>query len=242
MAEQYTIFAGIYDLFMENVPYDEWFEKIKNVLRDNDLLSGTLVDLGCGTGEMTERFAKEGYRVIGIDMSDDMLNEAYEKKIESGNDILYLNQDITEFEVGSDIDVFISVCDTLNYITDEDALNGVFARVSEALSKDGLFIFDMNTYHKYEDILANNTFAENAENASFIWENTFDKTTEINEYYVTFYVETEDGLYERYEECHNQRAYTQEKIIEFIENNGMTLVSRELSEDEDRAYYVVKKL
>lgn len=241
MAEQYTIFAELYDIFMENVPYDEWFYNIKNVLWNNGIKNGTVVDLGCGTGEMTERLASEGYNVIGIDMSDDMLNEAYEKKIESGNDIIYLNQNISELEIGSDIDAFISVCDTLNYVTDEKTLNEVFNRVSNALKKDGLFIFDVNTCYKYENILANNTFAENAEDASFIWENTFDAETGINEYFVTFYVEREDGLYERYEECHYQRAYTEEKIAEIINNNKMTLLQMNLSEDKDRAFYVVKK-
>ncbi len=241
MAEQYTVFAQLYDLFMENVPYDEWYSNIRAILSENNIYTGTVVDLGCGTGEMTERFASDGYKTIGIDMSDDMLNEAFDKKVESGNDILYLNQDISRFEVGNGIDVFLSVCDTLNYLTDENDLNEVFSRVSEALCEGGLFIFDMNTCYKYESILANNTFAENAENASFIWENTFDEQTCINEYLVTFYVETNNGLYERYEECHYQRAYTEEKIMSFIKNNGLSLVERKLSDDKDRAFYVVRK-
>ena len=114
--EQYTNFAKVYDLFMDNVPYDKWVEQIKDILYKENIKDGLICDLGCGTGAITERLANLGYDMIGIDNSYDMLDVAMEKKYASGNDILYLCQDMREFELYGTVRAIISRCDSLNYI------------------------------------------------------------------------------------------------------------------------------
>ena len=97
--EAYTGFAEVYDLFMDNIPYEEWGTYVKGLLKEYGVDEGLVLELGCGTGTMTEILASAGYDMIGIDQSEEMLEEALEKKQESGHEILYLCQDMREFEL-----------------------------------------------------------------------------------------------------------------------------------------------
>ena len=221
--EQYTNFAKVYDLFMDNVPYDKWVEQIKDILYKEDIKDGLICDLGCGTGAITERLANLGYDMIGIDNSYDMLDVAMEKKYASGNDILYLCQDMREFELYGTVRAIISRCDSLNYIRELSELKEVFAWVNNYLDPKGLFIFDMNTVYKYQNVLGDNTFAEVRDQASFIWENTYDSDKRINEYDLNLFIKLEDDNYKRFEERHVQRAYTFEEIVSAIDESKMVL-------------------
>jgi len=223
MMEQYTNFAKVYDLFMDNVPYDKWVEQIKDILYKEDIKDGLICDLGCGTGAITERLANLGYDMIGIDNSYDMLDVAMEKKYASGNDILYLCQDMREFELYGTVRAIISRCDSLNYIKNLSELKEVFAWVNNYLDPKGLFIFDMNTVYKYQNILGDNTFAEVRDQASFIWENTYDSDKRINEYDLNIFIKLEGDNYKRFEERHVQKAYTFEEIVSAIDESNMVL-------------------
>ena len=221
--EQYTNFAKVYDLFMDNVPYDKWVEQIKDILYKENIKDGLICDLGCGTGAITERLANLGYDMIGIDNSYDMLDVAMEKKYASGNDILYLCQDMREFELYGTVRAIISRCDSLNYIRELSELKEVFAWVNNYLDPNGLFIFDMNTEYKYQNILGENTFAEVREQASFIWENTYDIDKRINEYDLNLFIKLEGDNYKRFEERHVQKAYTFDEILSAIDSSNMVL-------------------
>ncbi len=221
--EQYTNFAKVYDLFMDNVPYDKWVEQIKDILYKEDIKDGLICDLGCGTGAITERLANLGYDMIGIDNSYDMLDVAMEKKYASGNDILYLCQDMREFELYGTVRAIISRCDSLNYIKNLSELKEVFAWVNNYLDPKGLFIFDMNTVYKYQNILGDNTFAEVRDQASFIWENTYDSDKRINEYDLNIFIKLEGDNYKRFEERHVQKSYTFEEIVSAIDESNMVL-------------------
>jgi SAM-dependent methyltransferase len=173
---------------------------------------------------MSELLAGEGYEVIGIDSSMDMLEEAQEKKYESGHDILYLNQDMREFELYGTVRAVVSVCDCLNYLLEDRDLLQVFRLVNNYLDPGGPFVFDMTTEAKYAGI-GNSTIVDSREDGSFIWENAYDPETKTNEYVLTLFVpEDEDGnglLYRRYEEVHVQKVYTAERIRELLERAGM---------------------
>ncbi|EJW98473.1 methyltransferase type 12 [gut metagenome] len=184
-----------------------------------------MLELGCGTGTMTELLAEEGYDMIGVDNSEEMLAEAMEKRVESGHDILYLLQDMQEFELYGTVRAVVSVCDSLNYLTEEEDLLQVFRLVNNYLDPGGIFIFDMNTVYKYAEILGDTTIAENREEGSFIWENTFDPESLLNEYALTLFLKREDGLYEKSEEIHYQRAYPKERIRALLEKAGLEVLS-----------------
>ena len=246
--EAYSGFAKVYDLFMDNIPYGEWTEYVKELLAEEGIKDGILLDLGCGTGSVTELLAKAGFDMIGIDNSEEMLDIAMEKRYESGLDILYLLQDMREFELYGTVKGVVSICDSMNYILDDEDLLDVFKLVHNYLDNDGIFIFDMNTMYKYREILADNTFAEDREESSFIWENFYDEEEEINQYDLSLFVQEEDGRYRKYEETHLQRAYEQETVEELLKESGLELLhvydafTRELpAEDSQRIYYVCRR-
>ena len=246
--EAYSGFAKVYDLFMDNIPYGEWTEYVKELFAEEGITDGILLDLGCGTGSVTELLAKAGFDMIGIDNSEEMLEIAMEKREESGLDILYLLQDMREFELYGTVKGVVSICDSMNYILEDEDLMDVFRLVHNYLDNEGIFIFDMNTMYKYEEILADNTFAEDREESSFIWGNYYDEEDEINQYDLALFVKEEDGRYRKYEETHLQRAYRQEDVEEMIRESGLELLhvydafSKEApTEESERIYYVCRR-
>lgn len=223
--EAYTSFAEVYDTFMDNVPYEEWADYLEERLKEYGVKDGLVLELGCGTGSMTELLAEKGYDMIGVDNSEDMLEIAMEKRIERGHDILYLLQNMQEFELYGTVKAVVSVCDSVNYITEKAELEEVFRLVNNYLDPQGIFIFDFNTEYKYREILGNQVIAEDREECSFIWENYYDHTSMINEYELTLFVQEEDDLYRKYQESHFQKAYTLRDIRSMIEASGLKFVT-----------------
>lgn len=224
--EAYTSFAEVYDTFMDNVPYEEWAEYLAELLQEYDIEDGLVLDLGCGTGSLTEILATKGYDMIGADGSAEMLEIAMEKKAQSGHDILYLLQDMREFELYGTVRAVVSVCDCVNYITDEKELEQVFRLVNNYLDPEGIFIFDFNTEYKYKEILGEQTIAEDREVCSFIWDNYYYEDESMNEYELTLFIKEQDSnLYRKYQEMHYQKAYTLDAMRELIEWSGLEFVT-----------------
>ena len=227
--EAYTGFAQVYDLFMDDVPYEAWSRYLTGLLQEYGVEEGLVLELGCGTGTMTRLLAAAGYDMIGVDCSEEMLQIAKEAA-ETGEgtgkqkDILYLLQDMREFELYGTVKAVVSVCDSLNYILEEDELQKVFSLVNNYLDPGGMFLFDLNTVYKYEELLGETTICENRDEGSFIWENYYDRETQINEYDLTFFIREESGLYRRFEETHYQRAYSPEAIKRLLTAAGMKFV------------------
>lgn len=256
----YGDFAYIYDELMDNVPYEEWLEIVCDIIEkygvskpkrnsDDPLESerNLILDMGCGTGTFSELLYEKGYDVIGIDNSEAMLEVAFEKLAESGSDILYLHQDMREFELYCTVGTVVSICDSVNYILSEDELLKSFSLVNNYLYPKGLFIFDFNTEYKYKEVIGDTTIAENRDDCSFIWENSFDEETGINEYNITFFVEEENGLFRRTNETHFQKGYRVETILELVKKAGMEIVmtmdvdTREAVTDKSERVYVVAR-
>ena len=223
--QAYTSFAQVYDTFMDNVPYEEWGEYICEVLKEYKIKDALVLELGCGTGSLTEYLAGKGYDMIGVDNSMDMLELAMEKKERSGHDILYLLQDMREFELYGTVAAVVSICDSMNYITSEDELKQVFSLVSNYLDPGGLFLFDLNTIYKYEELLGDTVIAENRDECSFIWENSYYHDEKINEYDLTIFIREKEGLYRKYEATHYQRAYSLETVRRLLEEAGLEYVT-----------------
>lgn len=246
--EAYGKFAQVYDLFMDNVDYEGWADCLEKHLKEEGIEDGLVLELGCGTGTMTGLLARRGYDMIGVDNSEEMLAEAMEKKVEDGLDILYLLQDMQEFELYGTVRAAVSVCDSLNYITEKEELLQVFRLVNNYLDPGGIFLFDMNTVHKYRDILGDDTIAENRDEGSFIWENSYDPDTGLNIYELAVFLPREDGLYEKCEELHCQRAYEQAEIEALIREAGMEIVGvydaymdKPASPDSERLLFIARE-
>ena len=178
----YGSFACVYDKFMDNVPYKEWGKYLKSLLEEQGISDGLVLELGCGTGSLTEILADAGYDMIGVDLSADMLDIAMEKREQSGNNILYLLQDMREFELYGTVRAVVSICDSMNYLPCEEDFLQTLKLVNNYLDPEGVFIFDLNTPYKYRELIGDATIAENREDASFIWENTWYEKEQVNEY------------------------------------------------------------
>ena len=238
--ESYTGFAQVYDLFMDNTPYEAWGLFLNEQLKKEGIEDGLVLDLGCGTGKMTRFLAEKGYDMIGVDLSMEMLEIAQEEERNDSRGILYLCQDMREFELYGTVRAVVCCCDGINYITDESELVEVFRLVNNYLDPGGLFLFDFNTVYKYETRLGEQTFAENREEGSFIWENYYDRESRINEYDLTLFIKAGGSAgseekkqkehifdtisapcYQKFEETHFQRAYTLEQIKRLLKQGGM---------------------
>ncbi len=245
--DAYTSFAQVYDLFMDNVPYEEWAAYVQGILLEYGIEDGLVLDLGCGTGSLTECLARAGYDMIGVDNSEDMLEIAMEKKERSGLDILYLLQDMREFELYGTVRAAVSICDSMNYILAYEDLVQVFRLVNNYLDPGGIFIFDMNTEYKYEILLGEQIFAEDREDGSFIWYNTYSPGERINEYDLTLFVK-EGELFRRFQETHYQRAYSPEEVCRAAREAGMefeacwdAFTRQPVKADSERMYMIFRE-
>lgn len=244
----YEEFSVVYDSVMSDIPYGMWFERLRRELERRGKAGGYLCELGCGTGEMTGRFCDAGYEVTGIDLSPDMLARAMEKK-EEDQQILYLNQDMRDFSLHKPADVVLCICDSINYLLQDEDLLAAFRSVYENLDDDGIFVFDMKTEYCYRHILGDVVRFEDGDDYSVVWENAYDRVEKINEYFVTMFLFREDsGLYERFDECHRQRAYSREEVENLLSQAGLTLYGcygedfeQAPGEREERMYYVAGK-
>ncbi len=251
--EAYTGFAEVYDLFMDNIPYEEWCGYLTGLLRAQGVEDGLVLDLGCGTGKLTRLLAEAGYDMIGVDMSGEMLEVAMAHQEQAGSQgdtpqILYLQQDMREFELYGTVRAVVSICDSINYLTEYRDLVQVFRLVNNYLDPGGVMIFDLNTCYKYRELLGEQTIAENRDEGSFIWDNYFDEESGINEYDLTLFIREEDGRYRKYEETHFQRAYTLETVKQAIVEAGMEPVAvydaftcDEPREDSERVYVIARE-
>lgn len=257
----YQDFAEVYDELMDTVPYAQWGERIAGLiqkygvsrpLRDAETPleaeRNLVVDLGCGTGTLAEIMYAKGYDVIGVDSSESMLSIAMGKKEKSGAEILYLLQDMRELELYGTVGTMYSVCDSLNYILEEEELLAVFGLVNNYLFPGGIFIFDFNTVYKYREVIGNTTIAENREECSFIWENFYDAEEEMNEYDLTVFVREKEEIFRRFTETHLQRGYTAEQVISLVKQAGMAVLEimdadtgEAVSEKSERVYVVARE-
>jgi len=246
--EEYGRFSEVYDLLMENIPYEDWCGYLTGLLRAHGIDGGLVCELGCGTGTMTELLSKEGYDMTGIDSSEEMLQQALMKRDRSGLPILYLHQDMREFELYGTMRAFVSVCDSMNYLTEEADFTETLRLVNNYLDPGGVFIFDLKTEHFFRDVLGDSVSGSSEEHAAYILENEYDEEEGLNSSFVTVFEEQENGLFERFTELHEQRAYSIEKIREMAGTAGLRFLAaydafteNPPGEDSERVYIVLQE-
>lgn len=249
--EAYTDFARVYDTFMDETPYRDWCAFLVEILKEFGIERELVLELGCGTGSLTELLADAGFDMIGVDNSEEMLNIALEKRecADRETDILYLCQDMREFELYGTVKAVVSVCDSLNYLLTEEDLLTTFRLVNNYLDPHGIFIFDFNTVYKYAQVIGDATIAENREECSFIWENYYHEEEQINEYDLTVFVKEEKELFRRFTETHYQRGYTLEQMKKLVEAAGLKFIRAldadtkgEVRAESERVYVIAREV
>lgn len=262
MQESYLDFARVYDEFMDATPYEKWCDTLVHLIETygvskpernvTDVLASErnlVVDLGCGTGTMAELLYEKGYDVIGVDNSEAMLEIAMEKKENNQSEVMYLLQDMRELSLYSTVGTVVSVCDSVNYLLEEEELLTCFKLVNNYLYPGGVFIFDFNTVYKYAEVIGDTTIAENREDCSFIWDNYYDPEKELNEYDLTLFIREEKESFKRFCETHVQRGYGVEQMVHLVEQAGMQVVKLmdadtmgEVTDTSERVYVVAKEI
>lgn len=242
----YEHFAYVYDALMTDAPYEKWTDFVNEQARKSEIKERKLLDLACGTGELSIRLAESGWQVTGVDIAEDMLTVAQQKAHASGLPIHFYKQDMTKLEGLEQYDVITIFCDSLNYIRDEDELQNVFSSIFKFLKEDGLFMFDVHTVYKMEELFIGQTYALNDEELSYIWQCFAGETPHTVEHELTFFIK-EKHVYERFDEMHIQRTFPEEMYEQWLASAGFTVERKyydfqaEKHDQNERLFFVAKK-
>src|SRR5690554_2350525 len=215
----YDQMGYLYDPFMKDAPYDKWLTFTQEIIKKSGKDIQSIADLGCGTGELTLKLAKQGYELYGVDYSIDMLTYAEQKSRSENIPVQWIHQDLRELEGLENLDTVISFCDVMNYITSESDIKDVFERVAQSLKPGGLFMFDIHSLHYVMHHLVNNSFTEVNDDMVYIWECI--EGDKLGEMYheLTFFI-SEGGKYDRIDEFHHQQTYPIEVYEELLTKAG----------------------
>ena len=231
----YSDFAYIYDSLMHrDINYEKWADYIENLFDMYDINPKLVCDLACGTGNITIPLARRGYDMTGVDISEDMLNIAREKA--QGTDILFLNQSIERLDLYGTMGAFLCMIDGINYVIAPKLLEYAFKRMKTCfMDPDALFIFDISTRHKLENIIGGNTFVHSDKNIFYAWQNRYIKEKNLSDMMLTFFVR-QGKSYKRFEERHLQRAYTEKELRYMLKKAGFSKIDtyHELTFDAPR--------
>lgn len=245
--KKYGKFARVYDELMVDFDYEEWFRYIRDIFKKYKKNPQDILEMACGTGNLSYHLAKERYDLTCFDISEDMLSHAYEK-LRKYKNVDIIKADMIDFKLNKKFDSVISICDSINYIRKKDDLEKVFKNVYDHLKKDGIFIFDINSYYKLNHIIGNNTFVEDSEDVFYIWENFYDEVEDLCEFYLTFFFKKDAETYERFDEHHIERAYKTTEIVELLGKVGFNQVDfyqafsfEDISEKTERINFVASK-
>ena len=213
-------FARHYDRFMVRyVDYPGWVDYVEKIFRKFKVEPKTVLDLACGTGLPTVLMAKRGYRMVGVDRSEDMLRVLRAK--ETALPVRTLRADMTDFRLDSPVDAGICLYDSINYLLSGEELVECFSCVRQALADGGLFVFDMNTVYSLSTFWGNRLTPRNVDGVASLWQNSYDERTMISTLQLTFWEERGDGAAgERFEEVHQERAYTRKEVSDSLERAG----------------------
>lgn len=242
----YGDFAYVYDRLTDDVEYTKRAEYTDKLIKKHfDGKAELLCDLGCGTGSICVLMSERGYDCIGIDISETMLGIAGEKSL--GKDILYLNQDMCDFELYGTVDVITCMLDSVNYVDDTDDLNRMFYLVNNYLNPGGVFIFDVNSEYKFTQILGNNTYTYETDDIFYTWDNFYEDG--ILDFELNFFVNDGAGRYRRITEQHRQRYYSIDYLKQIAKKSGLDVVGvyddlkfSEPTDTSERYFIVCKKM
>lgn len=250
----YSSIARVYDKLNKEINYAEWADFIEKCFeRYLDKKPEIVLDLACGTGSMTYELAGRGYDMIGIDGSAEMLSEAYSRGTAvCDKSILYLHQDMRGFELYGTVGAVTCCLDSLNYLTGDGDLAKCFNTVHNYLEPNGIFVFDMNTPYKFENVYGDNSYIlednENGRNIFCGWQNYYDRQSKICNFYLSLFEEC-DTAYIRSDEEQQERCYDFEEIKSTLLKCGFELLCvcsdykfSEVNENTERWYFVVKRV
>ncbi len=218
----YANLADVYDRFANDFDYDEWTKWYLSLIDSADKRAVSVCDCGCGTGSIAVRLAKKGKRVIGIDLSEDMLRVASDKARAWGTQIRFARQNMEALELPRPVDAIICACDGVNYLTDENKVRRFLESAYENILPGGTLAFDVSNLDKLSGMGKTYLYGEDREEATYLWTNEFNEETRQIAMRVVFFVREDDGRYRKFEETHVQRAHTVNELETWLTETGFT--------------------
>lgn len=219
----YNEFAHIYDELMDDFDYEKWFKYIEAIFSRYEKVPKKILEMACGTGNISYFFGNKGYKLTSFDISDDMLAKAY-SKLNKFKNIKLLKLNMIDFKLNDKFDSVISLCDSINYILKDEDLQGTFVNVYEHLESNGIFIFDINSCHKLKNTIGNNIFLEDRDDIFYIWQNEYEEENNISNFYLTFFHSEDGNTFKRFDETHRERAYRVEEVENMLLKAGFKTI------------------
>ncbi|MFC0473430.1 class I SAM-dependent DNA methyltransferase [Halalkalibacter kiskunsagensis] len=245
----YQAFAALYDTLMEDAPYDKWIDYLRLQLNQQQFTNLSILDVGCGTGELLVRLQEEGADTVGVDLSLEMLSVAKEKCEQKGFSPPLFHQSMTDLEGLGTFEVVTIFCDSLNYLETEEEVYRTFESVHRHLQEDGLFLFDVHSLKKIEEGFIGQTFAEDGADLAYIWTSFEGDYPHSVEHELTFFIRDEShGYYERMLELHKQRTFPVKQYTDWLMEAGFSdivvhsdFTSASPTEQSERIFFTARK-
>ncbi|KXG43151.1 class I SAM-dependent DNA methyltransferase [Tepidibacillus decaturensis] len=244
----YKKFAYVYDQLMKDAPYDQWIKITEMLVKKYNLHPSQIIDLGCGTGNIAIPLSKQGYQMIGVDLSEEMLSIAFDKMLESHVSFPLIQQNMMELDIDQKVGLIISYCDSFNYLHGIEEVKKAFIQVNKHLEDGAYFIFDMHSPYKFREVFHGQTFAWNDEDISVIWQTEVDIDQLMVNHDLTFFVKQSERCYEKFQETHIQQTYSMEMVKQGLEETGFELEEvfgdfqlQPVQENTERIFYVARK-
>lgn len=251
----YDVLASFYDRFNREIDYSKWADEIDRFLKHKQIKEGAhIADIACGTGKMTIELAGRGYRLVGVDLSPEMLSVAQNEASQKNLCPTFVCQDMTALELGQTFDAMSCCLDSVNYLRSKDALGGFFARAGEHLVSDGYLFFDVNTEYKFRNVYADNSYVYDEKDVFCVWQNFYSERRRLCDFDLTFFIKDKNGLYRRESEMQREYVYSDEELIDLLEKNGFKVCiisgspdfslgeGRRVCDTDERHYFVARKI
>ena len=222
--QSYDALSAVYDLFADDFDHAKWAEYYRALLRRAGVEAKSLVDAGCGTGRMTVELAREGARVVGVDISEGMLRVAAERLRREGVRAQLAHEDMCRLRVPRPVDAVVCACDGVNYLLSAERVRAFFRAAHAAIRPGGALAFDISSRYKLETLLGDGFFGEEREEAAYLWQNRLDKKRRVLRMDITFFVREADGRYRRFQEEHEPRAHSAAELTAWLEAEGFQKV------------------
>lgn len=239
----YSVIAPLYDRINgdQYAPYAAFLQNV--FAKFSPILVREVLDLGCGTGRIAALLADAGFDMVALDMSYDML--AIAREVNAEKNTLLLCQDMRAFELYGTVQAAYSSFDCFNYLASEAELKKVFRLLHNYIEPNGLFVFDVNTRHRFETVYADNTFSYEFEDGMLIWRNEYEKDTCT--FVLDWFEMQEDESYRRYSETQTEYLHAQETLVSLAASCGFEVLdvfsdtSLGKQTPSEKAYYVLKR-
>ncbi|MBO0411928.1 class I SAM-dependent methyltransferase [Enterococcus hulanensis] len=226
----YETFAFVYDEVMDDSLYQQWLDFS---LRHLPKATNQVLELACGTGALAVEFAKKGFDVTGLDLSEEMLTLASDRAIQEDVSINWVAGDMLDLTDIGKYQAVTCFSDSLCYMQDATQVQQVFKGVYQLLEESGTFIFDVHSIYQIDEVFPDYSFHDQTEDFAFLWDSYSGDSSHSIEHFLTFFVKKEGEMFERFDELHKERTYSLEMYQKMLTEVGFKVeVFADFMDDE----------